>query len=44
MKRSNKLSGTLNGQERPEMFEVGRSNVLERIVENAHGSKARELL
>ena len=30
--------------ERPEMFEVGRSNVLERIVENVHGSKTKELL
>ncbi len=44
MKRSYKLSGTLNGQKRPETFEMGAYwNVLERIVENVHGSKTKEL-
>ena len=48
MKRSRKLSGTvngamLNGQERLGMFEPERKNALERIVEKVLVSKTKEI-
>jgi hypothetical protein len=38
LKNDQERSGTVNGQERLGTFESERSNALERIVENGHGT------